>query len=127
MRNGARERHNEDNGAAHADAGIKLLGNAQERADGDELHENVVLREDHAEHDFQYFFEHQFFASLSFSVQPSALPQPAQPPSPQPISGTNFLPFLDMPSTSIAMARPNMKNPPGVWEMMRMVYSSGMI
>ena len=53
--------------------------------------------------------------------------QLAQPFSPQPISGLNFLPCLSRPQTSRAIMKPNMKNPPGVWARMRMVYSSGMI
>ena len=43
--------HNNDNGRAHADGGIQLFGNAQERADAQELDQDVVVDQDHAEED----------------------------------------------------------------------------
>ena len=110
----AGKRHDEHDGAAHADSGIELLGYAQEGADPEELHQNVVLGEDHYENDREDLC-HPFAASFfSLLVQESAMAQPPQPSSPQPISGSNFLPCLARPQTSSAIMAPNIKNPPGV-------------
>ena len=47
--------HNKDNSAGHTNGGIQLLGNAQERADTVELHQHVVVHQDHAEEDRSKF------------------------------------------------------------------------
>ena len=50
--------HDEDDSAGHTHSGVKLLGNAQERADAIELHQHVVVDKDHAEEDSSEFDEH---------------------------------------------------------------------
>ena len=48
--------HDEDDGAGHTNRRIQLFGNAQERADTVELHQHVVVDQDHAEEDRSEFY-----------------------------------------------------------------------
>ena len=53
--NGRCHEHDEDDGAGHTNRRIQLFGNAQERADTVELHQHVVVHQDHAEEDRSKF------------------------------------------------------------------------
>ena len=48
--------HDEDDGTGHTNRRIQLFGNAQERADTVELHQHVVVDQDHAEEDRSEFY-----------------------------------------------------------------------
>ena len=54
--NGRCHEHDEDDGTGHTNRRIQLFGNAQERADTVELHQHVVVDQNHAEEDRSEFY-----------------------------------------------------------------------
>ena len=104
----------EDNGNGHAGRLIELLGDAEERADAEELDEHVVVGNRRRQNHKKYRFHS---ALASFPLQEPALPQPghaAQPNSFLVIA----LPWVIL--LTSAIMQPNTKKPPGAMVRMPM-------
>ena len=85
---GGGQYHNKGNGDAHADGGIQLFGNAEERADTQSLGEDEVLRQNSRKQNDDHFFH----ASQPPSLFPAEGQPPAQPAqAPQAAQSSFFL------------------------------------
>src|SRR5699024_4473585 len=107
---GRRHEHDKDDRARHTQRGVQFFGDAQERADAKELHQHVVVDQDHAEEDSRKFNDHLLSSPSCRSFMGW-----------QPI--LRSMRASSLPSTQMhrPISRPKQRKAPGAWVMMPMV------